>query len=101
MAERNASYVPVSKAFFGRCGPINPRLKTVAYGFRFLEGLTVPKLQPTANPKYCRHKSTGQAYVTLNGVEVYLGKYDSAESKKEYQRQIGQWNQSGRQLVRQ
>ncbi len=34
-------------------------------------------------PKYAKHKS-GQARVRLNGKDVYLGKYDSAESRERY-----------------
>jgi hypothetical protein len=37
-------------------------------------------------PKYCRHKATGRAYVTINGKENYLGPYGSQESKDAYAR---------------
>src|SRR5215208_2037008 len=37
-------------------------------------------------PKYCHHKATGRAYVTVNGKEVYLGPYGSQESKDAYAR---------------
>ena len=37
-------------------------------------------------PKYTRHKSSGQARVRVNGKDVYLGVYNSAESRKEYNR---------------
>lgn len=46
-------------------------------------------------PSYRRHKATGQAVVTLNGRDVYLGKYGSAASKKTYRRIIGEWLQRG------
>lgn len=41
-------------------------------------------------PKYCHHKATGQAYVTVDGRRIYLGKHGSAESHREYQRILAQ-----------
>ena len=35
-------------------------------------------------PSYCKHKTSGQAYVTLDGKEHYLGVYGSPESKEQY-----------------
>ena len=37
-------------------------------------------------PKYCHHKATKRAYVTINGKEIYLGPYGSQESKDAYAR---------------
>ena len=37
-------------------------------------------------PSYCRHKASGQAYVTIDRREHYLGKYGSAESREKYAR---------------
>lgn len=42
-------------------------------------------------PKYRKHKASGQAVVTLNGRDIYLGKHGSAASKREYNRVIGEW----------
>ena len=42
-------------------------------------------------PSYRRHKASGQAVVTLAGVDHYLGKYNSAESKAEYRRLLAEW----------
>ncbi len=42
-------------------------------------------------PRYCRHKGTGQAYVTIDGRERYLGPYGSPESREEYDG----WSSSG------
>lgn len=42
-------------------------------------------------PKYCYHKSTGQAYVRIDGRCQYLGKYDSPESKSRYRELIDAW----------
>ncbi len=41
-------------------------------------------------PKYCLHKGSGQAYVTLNGRRHYLGVYDSDESLERYNRFVGE-----------
>src|SRR5262249_4354731 len=37
-------------------------------------------------PSYRRHRASGQAVVTLNGVDHYLGRFNSPESKAEYDR---------------
>ena len=37
-------------------------------------------------PTYRRHKASGQAFVRVDGRNVYLGRYDSPESKREYER---------------
>jgi integrase len=58
----------------------------------------MPKLSPTATPSYRRHKASGQACVVLNGKTHYLGKHGTQESKAEYDRLIGEWLASGRQL---
>ncbi len=42
-------------------------------------------------PGYLRHKASGQALVRINGRDFYLGKYDSPESKDEYDRLISKW----------
>ena len=42
-------------------------------------------------PKYRRHKPTGQAVVTLDGRDYYLGKYASAASKEAYRRLTAEW----------
>ena len=49
-------------------------------------------------PSYCRHKASGQAVVTLNGVDFYLGRYGSPESKAEYDRLTAEWLARGRRL---
>ena len=46
-------------------------------------------------PKYRRHKPTGQAVVTLNGKDHYLGKWNTAASRAEYQRLTGEWLTAG------
>lgn len=46
-------------------------------------------------PKYRRHKATGQAVVTLNGRDFYLGPWQSAASKREYARMTSEWLAAG------
>ena len=41
-------------------------------------------------PRYCLHKPSGRAYVRIRGKVVYLGVYDSPESKEEYGRLIAE-----------
>jgi len=54
----------------------------------------VPKLVHRT-PKYRHHKATGQAVVTLSGRDFYLGKWRSAESKRQYARLTSEWLESG------
>src|SRR5689334_1835211 len=49
-------------------------------------------------PTYRRHRASGQAVVTLNGVDRYLGRWNSPESKSEYDRVINEWLALGRRL---
>ena len=51
-------------------------------------------------PKLCRHKATGQFYVTLNRREIYLGTSKPVAQLK-YDELIGQWIANGRQLPEQ
>jgi integrase len=49
-------------------------------------------LQP---PSYRLHKPTGQAVVSFNRKDHYLGKYGTPESRLRYERLITQWMQTG------
>lgn len=49
-------------------------------------------------PKYCLHKASGQAYVTLNGKTVYLGPHGTAQSHAEYDKVIGEWLAAGKEV---
>ena len=49
-------------------------------------------------PKYRQHKPSGQAVVTLTGRDFYLGPYDSAVSRVEYDRLVAEWLVNGRAL---
>src|SRR5262249_37888939 len=47
-------------------------------------------------PAYRRHKASEKAVVTLNGVDHYLGRWNSPESKAEYDRVLNEWLVRGR-----
>ncbi len=49
-------------------------------------------------PKYRVHKGSGQAVVTLNGRDHYLGVHGTRESRAEYNRIVGEWLANDRQL---
>lgn len=42
-------------------------------------------------PSYRHHKPSGQAVVTLNGRDHYLGKWNTKASRAEYNRLVGEW----------
>lgn len=42
-------------------------------------------------PKYCLHKSSGQAVVYRNRKPIYLGKHESPESHEAYARIVAEW----------
>lgn len=50
-------------------------------------------------PKYRKHRASGQAVVTLNGRDCYLGPYGTSTSRIEYDRRIAEWLASGRNLT--
>lgn len=60
------------------------------------------KPKPVRIPSYCLHKPTGQAYVTLGGKMVYLGKYkltaDGEPDCPQYHKLIGDWLANNRTL---
>ena len=47
-------------------------------------------------PKYSRHKASGQAVVTIQGKDNYLGPYGSRASKAKYNQLVGEWVVAGR-----
>lgn len=55
----------------------------------------MPKLN-TRNPKYQKHRASGQAVVTIEGRDIYLGPHGTAASRREYDRIIGAWLANGR-----
>jgi integrase len=59
----------------------------------------MPRLT-NSNPRYCRHRASGQAVVTIEGRDIYLGPYGTKASKSEYDRIIGEWLANGRRIPR-
>ncbi|HVT29036.1 MAG TPA: site-specific integrase, partial [Lacipirellulaceae bacterium] len=53
---------------------------------------------PERAPRYRLHKPSGQAIVTIDGRDFYLGKYKTAASREAYRRKIGEWAQNGGKL---
>ena len=49
-------------------------------------------------PSYRLHKPSGQAVVTLDGRDIYLGRYGSPESRAEFDRLLAEWLSNGRRL---
>ncbi len=47
-------------------------------------------------PSYRRHRASGQAIVTINGVDHYLGRHGTKASEREYDRLVSEWLESGR-----
>lgn len=45
-----------------------------------------------APPSYTLHKATGQAYTRINRKMIYLGVYDSAESREKFAKVVGDWS---------
>ncbi len=58
----------------------------------------MPRLT-SQTPKCRKHKASGQAVVTLNGRDIYLGAHGTKASKQEYDRLIGEWLANGRRLA--
>ena len=55
----------------------------------------MPRLS-NQTPKYRKHRASGQAVVTLDGRDFYLGPHGTRASRREYDRLIGEWMQNGR-----
>jgi integrase len=51
--------------------------------------------RPLRIPFYRRHKPSGQAVVTIDGRDIYLGKFNTAASRAEYNRLIAEWTVRG------
>ena len=55
----------------------------------------MPRLSKSL-PKYRKHKASGQALVTLDGKDFYLGPHDSPESHARYYALLAEYNSNGR-----
>ena len=51
-------------------------------------------------PTYRRHKPSGQAVLTLNAKDFYLGPFGSKASRAKYDQLLAEWISNGRQLPR-
>ena len=58
----------------------------------------MPKLV-NATPRYRKHKASGQAVVTIDGRDFYLGPHGTKASRRKYDRIIAEWLANGRRLV--
>lgn len=58
----------------------------------------MPRLSGNKLPSYRRHRASGQAVVTLNGRDHYLGPFGSSASRKQYDRLLSEWIANGRGL---
>jgi integrase len=55
-------------------------------------------LLTNATPKYRQHKASGQAIITLDGRDFYLGPWRSQASRREYDRLTAEWLANHRHL---
>lgn len=55
----------------------------------------MPRLK-NALPSYRKHRASGQAVVTLSGVDRYLGRHGTKASRTLYDRLVAEWLASGR-----
>jgi integrase len=65
----------------------NPEKLRFSSGYRRPPDMPRP---PVDIPKYSIHKRSGQAYVTLSGRQVYLGRHNTPESKSRYREAVRQ-----------
>jgi hypothetical protein len=59
----------------------------------------MPNASASRIPGYRRHRPTGQAVVTLNGKDFYLGRWNTMASRERYDRLIAEWTANRRQLA--
>ena len=55
----------------------------------------MPRLK-NAIPKYRKHRASGQAVVSIEGRDLYLGPHKTKASLAEYDRIVGEWLAAGR-----
>ncbi len=58
----------------------------------------MPRTRDARTPQYCRHRSTGNAYVRIDGQWFNLGKHGTPKSHAEYDRLISEWLANGRRV---
>ncbi|HYA45596.1 MAG TPA: hypothetical protein VED59_08310, partial [Acidimicrobiales bacterium] len=75
------------------------RVGVISLGFGPRRGVsTMPRLTHRP-PRYCQHKATNRAMVYVGGKAVYLGRYNSPESKAEYKRIVGEWSNPSKPVI--
>ena len=47
-------------------------------------------------PAYCLHRRSGNAFVKINGRQIFLGKHGTPASRDAYQVAVGEWIAQGR-----
>jgi hypothetical protein len=73
------------------------KLRNIRYMYRiFLQPELHMPYSPQHVPTYRHRKSRDLAVVTINGKDIYLGKFNSPESRREYDKLIQEWLASGR-----
>ena len=50
-------------------------------------------------PSYRHHKASGNAFVELGGKRIYLGRFDTPESREKYHRELATFEANGRKLI--
>ncbi|MCH2118994.1 MAG: site-specific integrase, partial [Pirellulales bacterium] len=51
--------------------------------------------RPKSQPKYQRHRPTGQAITRIDGRTIYLGKYDTPASHQKFAQVLSDWQLTG------
>ncbi|MEO2008021.1 MAG: site-specific integrase [Pirellulaceae bacterium] len=51
-----------------------------------------------SNPRYCHFRPRNPAYVKFHGRRIYLGRFNSPESRAEYDRVVAEWLANGREF---
>ncbi|TWU65941.1 hypothetical protein V7x_14950 [Crateriforma conspicua] len=53
------------------------------------------RLKRGERPRYRHHRSSGQAVITIAGRDIYLGKFDTLESRTRYAQVIEEFARTG------
>jgi len=92
MPDQRLSLLPATGAVRPMC-----LRRTVTDRFVAFIGAHMPAKRSPRIPSYRFHKSTNRAVVTLDGRDIFLGRYNSPESRQKYDRMINEWLGAGRQ----
>lgn len=92
-ARRNHNFVLPAEV--RQCGP-KPKAQNGNYLAPKTEASAPCQNSSTPLPSTTGTKPSGQAIVCIAGTEIHLGPYASKESRREYDRLIGEWLAAGR-----